>query len=60
MAKLSQSDIDKIVATLEKGLDRVTDRAKKSDLFAHSVALGMAESQIEHAIKQLKGEYPII
>lgn len=60
MAKLSQSDVDKIITTLEKGLNNVNDRSKKTDLYAHSVALGMAESVIEHAIKQLKGEYPII
>ncbi len=60
MAKLSQAEIEKIITTLERGLERVTERSNKGDMYAHSVALGMAESTIEHAIKQLKGEYPII
>lgn len=60
MKKLSQSDLNKVIANLENGLVRITDRAKKEDSYAHSVALGMSESVIEHAIKQLKGEYPII
>lgn len=51
---ISAYEVEKVLKTLEDGLQRVVSRSQEDIPGAHSMALGSAEGIIEHTIFELK------
>lgn len=53
-------DVEKLIAELQKGLNLSRITFNKPHIGAPAMAYGSLTATVEHTIKQLKGEFPIL